>query len=56
MVKSMSRSSQFIIITHSKRTMETVDRLYGITMEEPGISRVVSVQLKDEQEPIQQAV
>jgi chromosome segregation protein len=48
MIREMSKSSQFIIITHNKRTMESVDRLYGITMEEPGISRVVGVQLTDE--------
>jgi chromosome segregation protein len=56
MVKGMAKSSQFIIITHSKRTMETIDRLYGITMEEPGVSRVVSVQLKDDEEQFLQAV
>ena len=35
----------FIIITHSKRTMNIADRLYGITMHEPGVSSPVSVQL-----------
>ncbi|HOX43162.1 MAG TPA: chromosome segregation protein SMC [Myxococcota bacterium] len=47
MVKEMSRSSQFILITHNKRTMELLDRLYGVTMEEPGISTVVSVALRE---------
>jgi chromosome segregation protein len=47
MVKEMSVSSQFIIITHNKRTMELLDRLYGVTMEEPGISNIVSVELKE---------
>ena len=46
----MSKNSQFIIITHNKRTMEMVDRLYGITMEEPGISTVVSVKLTEDNE------
>ncbi len=50
MVREMAKSSQFILITHSKRTMEIVDRLYGITMEEPGISKVVSVQLREDNE------
>ena len=45
MVKEMSSASQFILITHNKRTMELLDRLYGVTMEEPGISNIVSVKL-----------
>ncbi len=48
MVKEMAHSSQFIIITHNKRTMELLQRLYGITMEEPGISTIVSVELRQE--------
>jgi chromosome segregation protein len=47
MVKEMSKTSQFILITHNKRTMETVDTLYGVTMEEPGVSKLVSVRLSD---------
>jgi chromosome segregation protein len=43
MVRSMSGETQFIIITHSKRTMETASQLYGVTMEEAGVSKVVSV-------------
>ncbi len=42
-VREMSQRSQFIVITHNKRTMEVADTLYGITMEEPGVSKVVSV-------------
>jgi chromosome segregation protein len=45
MVRHMSVSTQFIVITHSKRTMETASQLYGVTMEEPGISKIVSVRL-----------
>jgi chromosome segregation protein len=45
MVREMSRTSQFIVITHNKRTMEGADSLYGVTMEEPGISKTVSVKL-----------
>ncbi len=45
MVREMSAISQFIIITHNKTTMAVADTLYGITMEEPGASRLVSVRL-----------
>ncbi len=45
MVREMSSISQFIIITHNKATMQVADTLYGITMEEPGASRIVSVRL-----------
>jgi chromosome segregation protein len=44
-VREMCAVSQFIIITHNKATMQVADTLYGITMEEPGASRVVSVRL-----------
>ena len=47
LVKEMSKASQFILITHNKRTMETVDTLYGVTMEEPGVSKLVSVRLSE---------
>ncbi|HXE97653.1 MAG TPA: chromosome segregation protein SMC [Dongiaceae bacterium] len=45
MVREMSAISQFIIITHNKATMQVADTLYGITMEEPGASRIVSVRM-----------
>lgn len=45
-VRQMSGRSQFILITHSKRTMESVDVLYGVTMEQPGVSKLVSVELQ----------
>ncbi len=46
-VREMSKGSQFILITHNKRTMEIADALYGVTMEEPGISRLVSVNMRE---------
>jgi chromosome segregation protein len=45
MVRSMTDRSQFILITHSKRTMELADVLYGVTMGEPGVSKIVSVKI-----------
>jgi chromosome segregation protein len=45
-IRSMTEHSQFIVITHSKRTMEVADVLYGVTMERPGISTLVSVELR----------
>ncbi len=46
MVKDVSSISQFIVITHNKKTMEVADQLYGITMEEPGISKTVNVRIQ----------
>ncbi|HUL32216.1 MAG TPA: chromosome segregation protein SMC [Thermodesulfobacteriota bacterium] len=43
LVKEFSKTSQFIMITHNKNTMEAAQTLYGITMETPGVSKVVSV-------------
>jgi chromosome segregation protein len=45
LIKEMAEKSQFVLITHNKHTMETADTLFGVTMEEPGISKIVSVQL-----------
>jgi chromosome segregation protein len=42
----MSQTSQFIVVTHNKRTMEAASILYGITMEEEGVSKVISVRMK----------
>ena len=46
LLKEMSQTAQFIVITHNKRTMEAADILYGITMEEEGVSKVISVRMK----------
>jgi chromosome segregation protein len=45
LIRDMTDRSQFILITHNKRTMQIVDHLYGVTMEEPGISKLVSVNM-----------
>lgn len=50
MVREMSETSQFIIITHSKRTMANAETMYGVTMEEPGVSKIVSVRMNDYQQ------
>ena len=46
-LKRFSNDTQFIVITHRKPTMEVVDALYGVTMEEKGVSKIVSVKLAD---------
>lgn len=46
-LKSLTDTTQFILITHRKTTMEIADVLYGVTMEEEGVSKLVSVKLKD---------
>jgi chromosome segregation protein len=45
MVRDLTARTQFIVITHSKVTMEGADALYGVTMQEPGVSKLVSVRL-----------
>ena len=45
LIADMSATTQFIVITHSKRTMQEADVIYGVTMQEPGVSKIVSVSL-----------
>ena len=45
MLQGMQEHTQFILITHNRKTMEIANRLYGVTMEEPGVSKLISVQL-----------
>jgi chromosome segregation protein len=47
MVKEMSEKVQFIYITHNKISMELADQLMGVTMHEPGVSRLVSVDVEE---------
>ncbi|RRA67098.1 chromosome segregation protein SMC, partial [Streptococcus agalactiae] len=44
------KSSQFIVVTHRKGTMSAADSIYGVTMQESGVSKIVSVKLKEAQE------
>lgn len=46
-IQEMSALSQFIVITHNKRTMEVADKLFGVTMQEPGVSQLVAVELQE---------
>ena len=46
MLRGMQDQTQFILITHHRKTMEIADRLYGVTMEEPGVSKLISLQLQ----------
>ena len=45
-LKQFSSETQFLVITHNKRTMEAADALYGVTMEEPGVSQLVAVRFE----------
>jgi chromosome segregation protein len=47
MVKEMSERVQFIVVTHNKVTMESANQLCGVTMREPGVSRLVQVDLAE---------
>ena len=54
LVKEMSERTQFIIVTHSKKTMSVAPVMYGVTMQEPGVSKLVSVRFH-EAKPAEQA-
>jgi chromosome segregation protein len=45
LLDSLSHNTQFLIVTHSKRMMQAADMIYGVTMQEPGVSKIVSVRL-----------
>ncbi|HEY4358505.1 MAG TPA: chromosome segregation protein SMC, partial [Acidobacteriaceae bacterium] len=56
LIGEMSATTQFVVITHSKRTMEQADVMYGVTMQEPGVSKIVSVSLGGRSVPGPRAV
>jgi chromosome segregation protein len=45
LLHSLSKETQFLLVTHSRRMMQTADMIYGVTMQEPGVSKVVSMRL-----------
>jgi chromosome segregation protein len=47
LVNAMTEHTQFVLVTHNRRTMARADLLYGVTMEEPGVSKIVSVRVED---------
>ena len=47
LIRRFSERTQFLLVTHNKRTMELADRLYGVTMQEPGVTTLVSVTFQD---------
>jgi chromosome segregation protein len=50
LLHSLSRETQFLLVTHSKRMMQAADMIYGVTMQEPGVSKVVSVKLNSQEQ------
>ena len=46
-LRDFSKDTQFIVVTHNKRTMETASNIFGITMQEKGVSKVVAVKFKE---------
>jgi chromosome segregation protein len=51
LIKEMAIDTQFIIITHSKKTMEAAQAMYGVTMQEAGVSKLVSVRFHSHEAP-----
>jgi chromosome segregation protein len=51
MLEEFARQTQFIVITHNRQTIEAANTMYGVSMSEDGVSKVISLQLKDSREP-----
>ena len=47
-IREFSKNTQFLVVTHNKRTMEMADVLYGVTMEQQGVSKIISVRMNRE--------
>ena len=52
LIREFSKSTQFILVTHNKRTMEAADRMYGVTMQEQGVSNLVGVKFEEAAEMV----
>jgi chromosome segregation protein len=55
LLRTLSKETQFLLVTHSKRMMHAADMIYGVTMQEPGVSKVISVKLAAHEQPQQRA-
>lgn len=55
MIRRFAEHTQFLLVTHNKLTMEAADRLYGVTMQEPGVSRIVGVQFDEAVQIVERA-
>ncbi|MDX1429641.1 MAG: hypothetical protein R3282_05100, partial [Rhodothermales bacterium] len=51
LIRKFAETTQFILVTHNKRTMEAADRMYGVTMQEQGVSSLVGVRFEESLEP-----
>jgi chromosome segregation protein len=52
LIRKFSETTQFILVTHNKRTMEAADRMYGVTMQEQGVSSLVGVRFEEALETV----
>jgi chromosome segregation protein len=55
LLRDFSQKTQFIVVTHNKKTMEVADCLYGVTMQEPGVSKIVSVKWNQDGSEVEEA-